>query len=127
MAYRMLNNTFVNTASDCNPALTLVQSSNAYGGLFDGDTSTSWIATTLSTLGLAPEAGSLSCGTDMIKMNATFSIPNFPIGVFPTTLDSTGLGAVDSLGLGGNSALMNMLSSVGVLASRTYRYFEGWT
>ena len=126
--YRMLNNTFLNdgTASGCDQNWTMVQCSNQYGGLFDEGTSTSWNATTYHALSTATEAesghGSDLWGTDTVKVDTTASLTNFPIGI----LRSDG-GTIDSLGLGRNSTLLNMLSSVGNIASRTYGYFQGWT
>ncbi|KAK3178707.1 hypothetical protein OEA41_000844 [Lepraria neglecta] len=110
----------------------MVQCSNQYGGLFDEGSSTSWNATTYSALNTAVEAvsdqGSDLWGTDIIKINTTFSLPNFPIGIFRSDApNSAGAGNIDTLGLGRNSTLLNVLSSVGVIASRTYGYFQGWT
>lgn len=134
MAYRMLNNTFLNdgTAAGCNPNISMVQCSNMYGGLFDQGTSTSWNPSTYSAVMAATEAvsgqGSDLWGTDTVKMNATFSLPDFPIAIFRSDdPGSAGSGTADSLGLGRNSTLLNMLSSVGIIASRTYGYFQGWT
>ena len=130
----MFNNTFINdgTASGCNSNLTMVQCSNQFGGLFDEGSSTSWNASTFSALRTATEdvggQGSDLWGTDTLKVNATFSLSDFPIGISRSDgASSDGTGTVDSLGLGRNSTLLNMLSSVGVIASRTYGYFQGWT
>ena len=51
------------------------------------------------------------------------------IGILLPSKDPTAIapGIVDSLGLGRNSTLLNVLSSAGIIASRTYGYFEGWT
>ena len=134
MTYRMFNKTFVNdgTASGCDLNLTMVQCSNQYGGLFDEGTSTTWNATIYSALSTATEAvsdqGSDLWGTDTVKVNTTFSVPDFPIGILRSESPSgTGSGTINSLGLGRNATLLNMLSSVGIIASRTYGYFQGWT
>lgn len=134
MKYRMFNNTILNdgTVQGCNTNYTMVQCSNQYGGLFDEGSSTSWNATTYSALNTAAEAvsdqGSDLWGTDIVKINTTFSLPSFPIGIFRSDApNSAGAGNMDTLGLGRNSTLLNVLSSVGVIASRTYGYFQGWT
>ena len=103
----------------------MVQCSNEFGGLFDQGSSTSWHATTYTALETAAEAGSVSSdvwGTDTVKVNTTFSLPNFPIGVFRSATASKNV-----LGLGRNSTLLNLLSSAGIIASKSYGYFHGWT
>ena len=133
--YRTLNNTFLNdrSAAGCNISLTIFQCSNNYGGLFGEGSSTSWNATTYSALGTAIESGGYEnpsnlWGTDIVKVSTTVSLPDFPIGIFQTNeTNAIDYGISDSLGLGRNSTLLNMLSSVGIIASRTYGYFQGWT
>ncbi len=60
-------------------------------------------------------------GTDTIYLNATVSIPSFPIDV-TRNLDQL---AVNAVGLGLNSSILNHLKSAGAVASSTWPVFLG--
>ena len=120
------------TVPGCNSDYTPVQCSNEYGGLFDEGTSTSWNASNFSALHTASETvydqGSDLWGTDTLQLNTTFSLPQFPLGIFRSNAQNgRGTGNLDTLGVGRNSTLLNILSSAGTIASKTYGYFQGWT
>lgn len=60
-------------------------------------------------------------GSDTLLLNTTLSVPDFPLGIFRSNAFQ------NTLGLGRNSTLLNALSSAGVIFSRTFSIFQGWT
>lgn len=101
--------------------------SNQYGGLFDEGTSTTWSPGNLTAIGTAGEYGSDqdndTGGSDILLINTTLSIPDFPLGIFRgSTTDQE-----NTLGLGRNSTLLSALVSAGAIFSRTFSLFQGWT
>ena len=97
------------------------------GGYFDAGASSSWTE--------APSLGSLSTaqennpalendvfGRDTVTVRRSLKLDNYPIGI--TRVDGEELNV---LGLGINSTLLTALATAGVLTSRTWGYFHGWT
>ena len=99
--------------------------SNEFGGLFDEGSSTTWSPIDFQALGTAGES-SLDqhddiWGKDTLLVNNTLPVPEFPLGIFRSN------GFQNTLGLGRNSTLLNALSSAGMIFSKTFSIFQGWT
>ena len=80
----------------------------------------------MTALGTASESNSAQdndvWGTDTLIVNTTLSIPDFPLGILRGSTEFQ-----NTLGLGSNSTLLNALVSTGVILSRTFSIFQGWT
>jgi len=60
-------------------------------------------------------------GRDTVRVNSTLPLHGFPFGI------SRGQGeAMNTLGIGRNSSLLNALFSSGAIASKTWSYWHGW-
>ncbi len=131
-----LNNTYIFDSQypikspNCNTNDTLAECAYQLGGLFDEGNSSTWssaatrsvLKTAIENSGIDPNHTMDLWGTDTIRMTANVSIPRFPISV------SRGPGeTMNTLGLGANSTLLNFLSSVGSIPSKTWSYWQGWT
>ncbi|KAL8689244.1 MAG: hypothetical protein Q9218_005039 [Villophora microphyllina] len=131
-----LNNTYVHDASSpCDPHgianVTPVQCSGLHGGFFDEGSSTSWTqVTNFNVSGAAPDLGwgvinpALAqdvWGVDSLKLNSTLVVEDLPVGIMRVNPE-----AVNIVGLGRNSTLLNALFSMGMIASRTWAIATGW-
>jgi len=131
-----MNNTYIyddqfaSKLGNCNSNFTLAQCIYQVGGLFyEGNSSTWSSATDRSLLGTAIENPGINpnhtldlWGTDSIHMTANISIPKFPLGI------SRGPGeTMNTLGLGSNSTILNALTSIGSIPSKTWSFWQGWT
>ncbi len=101
------------------------------GGWFDEASSTSWIqAPRPGALPIAAESSSDHAndifGNDTIYVNSTLNITGFPFGLNRATGAAVG-DAINSMGLGTNSILLNALISAKAIASRTWGYSQCWT
>ena len=61
-------------------------------------------------------------GRDTVAVNASLRLDSYPIGI--TRVDGEELNV---MGFGINSTLLTALSTAGLLASKTWGYFHGWT
>lgn len=97
------------------------------GGILNKEKSSSWWqASSFDALQSAheffPDHNNDLPGIETIRINSSLTLSNFPIGI------SKGSSAQsNSLGLARNSTLLNRLSSAGLIASRTWGYYQGWT
>lgn len=62
-------------------------------------------------------------GTETIRFNFSLTLSNFPIEI---KIGTEGTSA-NKLGLAKNSTLLNRLSSAGLIHSKTWAYYQGWT
>ena len=97
------------------------------GGYFDEGTSSTWTRfPSLDALRTAqennPALNGDIFGKDTLSINSSLRIDAYPVGV--TRVDGEELNV---LGFGVNSTLLTALSSAGIIASRTWAYFHGWT
>ena len=129
---RILNDIYLyDNSSGCSlPDLdsrTLLACSATAGGIWDKERSSSWRqASSLDALQNAHEFSTDKIedltGTDTIRIGSSLPLSKFLITISP----SLG-GAQNLLGLSQNSTLLDRLSSAGLIASRAWGYYQGWT
>ena len=129
---RERNNTYCyGDPTACPESDTQLACSVRLGGILDKERSSSWwSASSFDALKTAHEwfpydAADIP-GIETMRINSSLTLSNFPIGIFSFGIarDST---PIQLLGLGRNSTLLNRLSSAGLIASRTWGYYQGWT
>lgn len=98
------------------------------GGFLDKEKSSSWLQA--SSFGGLQNAHDFDfgqynylLGTEMIRINSNLTLSNFPIGIGIRPVYQS----KNSLGLARNSTLLNRLLSAGLINSRTWEYYSGWT
>lgn len=97
------------------------------GGIWHKERSSSWLQTFSSdALQSAPESFpdkfDKLIGIETIRIGSSLPLSNFPVILSPSLL-----GGQNILGLARNSTLLNRLSSDGLIASRAWGYYQGWT
>ncbi|KAL6715894.1 hypothetical protein ACLMJK_006855 [Lecanora helva] len=130
-----LNNTYLfdnktqSNLGGCNDGAT-AECTAQLGGLFDEGSSSTWSrATDISALSTASENPLINpnhtadiWGTDVLSVTLGKNLPHFPFGI------SRGQGeTMNSLGLGRNSTLLNALVDSGMIAAKSWGYWQGWT
>lgn len=93
------------------------------GGLFLGNLSTTWSQrSNYLAAGASEEVTPVPTtsvwGTDILRTNSNWTLPNFPLDIIG--------GGGNNLGLGRNSTFLNELVSMGAIASRTWSLFWGF-
>jgi len=131
-----LNNTYIYDGTvtpeqnGCNPNNSRIECFDQFGGLFNEGNSTTWssaanlsvLKTSIENQNINPNHASDLWGTDIVELNSTISIPQFPLGI-----SRDGGEAMNMLGLGRNSTLLNLLAENGTIPSRTWSFWQGWT
>jgi len=126
--FRYQNSTYIyGQTFDCGLS-TADACATLYGGLFDEGSSSTWNSfSTCSQLGnLDPGEQALEdtciAGTDILTVNTSFSIADYPIGLPQNNNLTTSL-----LGMGVDSTLLATLYRQGSIASKSYSLFWGET
>lgn len=105
-------------SSVCSDSRTLLACSATVGGIWDKERSSSWSqASSFDAL----QTDDLT-GTETIRIGSGLSLSNYPIIISPSLFS-----AQNFLGLSKNSTFLNRLSSAGLIASRAWGYYQGWT
>ena len=97
---------------------TLRLCSATVGGIWNKERSSSW----LKASSFDPDKSDDFTGTETIRIGSSAPLSNFPIRSPPSLFS-----AQNFLGLSKNSTLLNRLSAAGLIASRAWGYYQGWT
>ena len=116
----------------CTESGTPLACSVQVGGILDKEISSSWRQSFSSNslqnaYEFLPDHDNDLPGTETIRINSSLALSDFPVGIMKIPYRDVIRTPSNFFGLARNSTLLNRLSSAGLIASRTWGYYQGWT